>query len=104
MRRKRDAAALAVIAAVFIVGPHWILSSNEELTAHWSLVQSLIGDAYLWTALGFLAWAATTVLRAGLLVSDQIPKAAQPHGPRGRPPSGHAPTISASEATGYDRE
>jgi alpha-1,2-mannosyltransferase len=70
VRRRRDAAALATITAIFIVGPHWLLSSNEDPTARWSPVQSLLGDAYLWIALGFLVWAAAVVVSSGQLAVD----------------------------------
>ncbi|MFD5828483.1 glycosyltransferase 87 family protein [Lentzea sp. NPDC060358] len=68
------------VAVVFAVGPHWLLPSAGDRELAWAWWQHLIGNSYVWLALGFLAWCAA------------VPAAGrrEPH----RPAAGHQPVSS----------
>jgi alpha-1,2-mannosyltransferase len=42
-------------AAVFVVGPHWFLPRREGREMHWTVLEQVVGNAYIWFAAIFLA-------------------------------------------------
>lgn len=44
------------VAAVFAVGPHWLLPTAGDRELTWTWWQHLIGNTYVWLALAFLGW------------------------------------------------
>jgi alpha-1,2-mannosyltransferase len=51
------------VVAVFAVGPHWLLPTAGDQELAWTWWQHLIGNTYVWLALGFLAWCAIQARR-----------------------------------------
>jgi alpha-1,2-mannosyltransferase len=44
------------VAAVFAVGPHWLLPTAGDRELTWTWWQHLLGNTYVWLALAFLGW------------------------------------------------
>ena len=51
------------VGAVFAVGPHWLLPATGDQELAWAWWQHLIGNAYVWLGLAFLAWCAIKAMR-----------------------------------------
>lgn len=51
--------ATALTAGLFIIGPHWEAPQGDFQELHWNFFEQLIGNAYIYLGLGFLAYAAT---------------------------------------------
>ncbi|WP_434445488.1 glycosyltransferase 87 family protein [Lentzea sp. E54] len=51
------------VAAVFAVGPHWLLPTAGDRELAWTWWQHLVGNAYLWLALAFLGWCVVRTVR-----------------------------------------
>lgn len=51
------------VAAVFAVGPHWLLPTAGDKELAWAWWQHLIGNSYVWLALAFLGWCAIQARR-----------------------------------------
>ncbi|MET9232072.1 glycosyltransferase 87 family protein [Lentzea sp. NPDC003310] len=46
------------VAAVFAVGPHWLLPTAGDRELAWTWWQHLAGNTYVWLGLAFLCWCA----------------------------------------------
>jgi alpha-1,2-mannosyltransferase len=46
--------AVGAVAAVFAIGPHWLLPREDQRELAWTSWQHLIGDSYVWLATAFL--------------------------------------------------
>lgn len=46
------------VAAVFALGPHWLLPTAGDRELEWTWWQHLIGNSYVWLGLAFLLWCA----------------------------------------------
>ena len=44
------------VAAVFAVGPHWLLPTAGDRELEWTWWQHLVGNTYVWLGLAFLCW------------------------------------------------
>ncbi|MFI6096234.1 hypothetical protein ACIA8G_11800 [Lentzea sp. NPDC051213] len=88
--------------AVAAVGPHWLLPTAGDRELAWTWWQHVIGNAYAWLALAFLAWCAIQAVRhrpAGELGPVEIgePAGYFRTGSGSLPSSARAlPTMSAS--------
>ncbi len=51
------------VAAVFALGPHWLLPATGDKELAWTWWQHLIGNAYVWLAIGFLVRCAVQASR-----------------------------------------
>ncbi|MFD9697717.1 glycosyltransferase 87 family protein [Lentzea sp. NPDC059081] len=49
------------VAAVFAVGPHWLLPTAGDRELEWTWWQHVVGNTYVWLALAFLGWCAVRV-------------------------------------------
>ena len=64
-RRLALGGVTAVAAAVFYIGPHWLLPSRDDLELDWSWWQQIVGSSYVLLTFGLLAvGAGATVLGA----------------------------------------
>lgn len=43
--------ALSGLAAVFAVGPHWLVATDQDQRPDWGLGAQIVGNAYVWVAL-----------------------------------------------------
>jgi alpha-1,2-mannosyltransferase len=57
-RERLKIAGLALLTAVFLIGPLLLFPVDHGLEMHWGWWENLIGDAYLLITLSFVVWAA----------------------------------------------
>jgi alpha-1,2-mannosyltransferase len=53
-----DEGSFCAVAAVFVIGPHWLLPTAGDREPAWTRWQHVIGNSYVWLALAFLGWCA----------------------------------------------
>lgn len=58
------------VAAVFAVGPHWLLPTAGDRELGWAWWQHVVGNTYVWLGLAFLGWCA---VRVGQRWLDGVP-------------------------------
>jgi alpha-1,2-mannosyltransferase len=51
------------VAAVFALGPHWLLPATGDKELEWTWWQHLVGNTYVWLGLAFLVWCAVVAVR-----------------------------------------
>ncbi|WP_177221655.1 glycosyltransferase 87 family protein [Lentzea xinjiangensis] len=60
-------------AAVFAVGPHWLLPTAGDRELAWTWWQHLAGNGYVWLGLAFLGWCLVRVAGPGRFASVSRP-------------------------------
>ncbi|SMC80458.1 glycosyltransferase 87 family protein [Lentzea albidocapillata] len=58
------------VAAVFAVGPHWLLPTAGDRELAWTWWQHVAGNAYVWLGLAFLGWCAWRSVVRGKVERD----------------------------------
>ncbi|GLY47548.1 glycosyltransferase 87 family protein [Lentzea sp. NBRC 102530] len=79
------------VAAVFAVGPHWLLPTAGDKELTWTWWQHLVGNTYVWLALAFLVWCA---VRPGTITRPRPPA---------QPVSARESSIAARRASRWAR-
>ncbi|MBB5955977.1 alpha-1,2-mannosyltransferase [Saccharothrix tamanrassetensis] len=62
----RHRVVVAVVVAIFAVGPHWLFPRDNDVERDWAWWQQVVGNAYVWFGLAVLVGLAWTARRGAV--------------------------------------